>query len=164
MLISAFLLYAALALAGCLAGGLALAMRLVPWRGRTDRLRWPAWFAVYATTILACLPALAVFLGLIDFESPPTLWLLLLAAVATGLPLMIPPARLPRQEALIAACLALGAVLAAAALFSVSPRIREARESMHATCRSLSQPFAARQACIAHVDTWLSLPAGTPGP
>lgn len=158
MLIGAFLLFAGLTLAGCLAGGLALAMRVAPYRGSRERLRWPVWLAIYVTTFLACLPALAVFLGLIDFESPPTLWLLLLAALATGLPLLIPAARLPRHEAPLLGCLALAVILAAVALIPVSGQIRTAREALHEACRDRDQGLEARMACIAHVDDWLSLP------
>jgi hypothetical protein len=161
-MIGPFLLFGALALGGALAGGIALAMRVAPYRGQTGPLRWQAWLAAFVTTILACLPALVVLLGLIDFESPATMGLLLAAGLATGLPLLIPADLLPRREVLILACLALAVILAGAALFAVSERVRDARYALHATCRDRIEGFEAERRCIAHVDRWLSLPPDLP--
>ncbi len=163
-LIGAYLLLSAIALVGALAGGLAVAMRVAPYRGTNPDLPLTTRLAIFATTVVAALPLLAVFLGLIDMAGLATYGLLALTLGAGALMLIVPPARLPRSEPAILAALAVAAICAAATLFSASVQLRDARDRVHRACGAATDTILAERACRAHVDSVLSLPEGIEAP
>lgn len=159
---SAFVIMAAIALVGGLVGGASLACVLKPHRGRTDPLPRSTFALLFGATCLAALPAMAVFLGMIDYEAPATLLLFFGTGVITALPLLIPAERLPRDAPLIFAGFALATLSALATLFWASQGFREARESLHRACSAETETRSAARACREHVDTHWSLPADLP--
>lgn len=159
---AAFVTLAAIALLGGLVGGASLACVLKPYRGRTDPLPRSAFIGLFGATVLAGLPAMAVFLGLIDYEAPATLLLFFGTGVITALPLLIPAERLPRDAPLIFAGFALAILSALATLFWASQGFRDARDSLHRACSAATETRSAARACRTHVDTHWSLPADLP--
>jgi len=158
----AFVIMAAIALFGGLMGGGSLACVLRPYRGRTDPLPRSVFVTLFGATCLAGLPAMAVFLGLIDYEAPATLLLVFGTGAITALPLLVPAERLPRDAPLIFAGFALATLSALATLFWASQGFRDARESLHRACSAATETRSAARACRTHVDTHWSLPADLP--
>ncbi len=158
----AFVIMAAIALFGGLIGGGSLACVLRPFRGRTDPLPRSVFVTLFGATCLAGLPAMAVFLGLIDYEAPATLLLFFGTGAITALPLLVPAERLPRDAPLIFAGFALATLSALATLFWASQGFRDARESLHRACSAATETRSAARACRTHVDTHWSLPADLP--
>ena len=158
----AFVIMAAIALFGGLMGGGSLACVLRPYRGRTDPLPRSVFVTLFGATCLAGLPAMAVFLGLIDYEAPATLLLFFGTGAITALPLFVPAERLPRDAPLIFAGFALATLSALATLFWASQGFRDARESLHRACSAATETRSAARACRTHVDTHWSLPADLP--
>lgn len=158
----AFVIMAAIALFGGLMGGGSLACVLRPFRGRTDPLPRSVFVTLFGATCLAGLPAMAVFLGLIDYEAPATLLLFFGTGAITALPLFVPAERLPRDAPLIFAGFALATLSALATLFWASQGFRDARESLHRACSAATETRSAARACRTYVDTHWSLPADLP--